>query len=79
MSWNNPVATVGCFSVVRTHNLFCLGCGRRIQKGRRAFFVLDDKGRFMRAVHPGCMNDEELELFDNEELHHHNVEDGMIG
>ena len=79
MSWNNPVATEGCFSVVRTYNLWCLHCGKRIQKGLKAFFAFDDKARFMRAVHPGCMEHEELELVDNEELHPHNVEDGMIG
>lgn len=79
MSWNNPIETEGCFANVRTNKLWCLGCGKKIGKGHKAFFVFDDKRRFMRAVHPGCMNDEEIEMVDNEGLHIHDVESGMIG
>ena len=79
MSWNNPVATEGCFSIVRTNKLWCSSCGKRLRKGDNAFFVFDDKARFLRTVHPTCINHEELDLIDDEELHPYNIEDGMIG
>lgn len=80
MSWNNPVATTGSMSTVRTNKLWCSSCGKKLSKGEKGFFVLDDKGRFMRVVHPRCMNHEEDELFDEDDnLHPMNVEDGMVG